>query len=75
MGLPNPLRLKVIPEEGQQVSLESLIEATLKLTLLHHSSLKEPRLPIPLYGSDIIAYRRLQGISPGELDGDRQFWL
>ncbi|EAW33836.1 Piwi domain-containing protein [Lyngbya sp. PCC 8106] len=75
MGLPNPLRLKVIPEEGQQVSLESLVEATLKLTLLHHGSLKEPRLPIPLYGSDIIAYRRLQGISPGELDGDRQFWL
>lgn len=75
VGLSLPLRLKVIPDEGQQVSLQNLVEATLKLTLLHHGALKEPRLPIPLYGSDIIAYRRLQGISPGVLDGDRQFWL
>jgi len=75
MGLPLPLRLKVIPDEGQRVSIESLVEATLKLTLLHHGALKEPRLPVPLYGSDRIAYRRLQGISPRALDGDRQFWL
>lgn len=75
MGLPCPLRLKVIPDEGQQVSLESLVEATLKLTLLHHGALKEPRLPVPLFGADRIAYRRLQGISPGVLEGTRQFWL
>jgi Piwi domain len=75
MGLPYPLRLKVIPDEGQEVSIESLVETTLKLTLLHHGALKEPRLPVPLYGSDRIAYRRLQGISPGALDGDKQFWL
>jgi len=43
--------------------------------LLHHGALKEPRLPVPLFGSDRIARRRLQGISPGALDGDRQFWL
>ncbi|MEG4417346.1 Piwi domain-containing protein [Microcoleus sp. LAD1_D5] len=75
MGLPYPLRLKVIPDAGQEVSIESLVETTLKLTLLHHGALKEPRLPVPLYGSDRIAYRRLQGISPGALDGDKQFWL
>ncbi|MEH1913822.1 Piwi domain-containing protein [Nostoc sp.] len=77
MGLPYPLRLKVIPdaEHEQQVSIESLIEATLKLTLLHHGALKEPRLPVPLYGSDKIAYRRLQGIAPGTVEGARQFWL
>ena len=75
MGLAQPLRLRVIPDEGQKISLESLVEATLKLTLLHHGSLKEPRLPVPIYGSDRIAYRRLQGISPGALNGDRQFWL
>lgn len=28
-----------------------------------------------IFGSDIMAYRRLQGIYPGALDGDRQFWL
>ena len=74
MGLPIPLRLR-IHEEGHQVSLESLVETTLKLTLLHHGSLNEPRLPIPLFGSDRMAYRRLQGIYPGSLEGDRQFWL
>ncbi len=75
MGLSHPVRLKVILDEGQQVSIESLIQTTLKLTLLHHGALKEPRLPVPLYGSDRIAYRRLQGISPSALDGDKQFWL
>jgi hypothetical protein len=75
MGLPNPLRVKILLDEGQNVSIESLVETTLKLTLLHHGSLKEPRLPIPLFGSDRIAYRRLQGIAPGSLTGDRQFWL
>jgi hypothetical protein len=74
MGLPLPLRLR-INEEGHQVSIEDLVETTLKLTLLHHGSLKEPRLPIPLFGSDRMAYRRLQGIYPGGLEGDRQFWL
>lgn len=75
MGLPYPLRLKVLPDEGQQVSIKSVVETTLKLTLLHHRALKEPRLPIPLFGADRIAYRRLQGIYPGTLIGDHQFWL
>ena len=75
VGIPQPLRLKVIPNEEQQVSMESLIQATLLLTLLHHGSLKPPRLPIPLFGSDRMAYRRLQGICPGSLESDRQFWL
>ena len=75
VGSPQPLRLKVIPNEQQQVSMESLIQATLLLTLLHHGSLKPPRLPIPLFASDRMAYRRLQGICPGSLEGDRQFWL
>ena len=73
-GLPLPLRLR-IHEAGHPVSIEDLVETTLKLTLLHYGSLNPPRLPVPLYGSDIIAYRRLQGIYPGALDGDRQFWL
>ena len=63
MGLPLPLRLK-IHEQGQLVSIEDLVDTTLKLTLLHYGSLREPRLPVPLYGSDVMAYRRLQGIYP-----------
>jgi argonaute-like protein implicated in RNA metabolism and viral defense len=74
IGVPRPVRLR-IHEDGEQASLEQLIDATLKLTLLHHGSLKDPRLPIPLYGSDAIAYRRLQGIYPTNSEGDRQFWL
>jgi hypothetical protein len=74
MGLPLPLRLKIL-NHGHQVSIDDLVDATFKLTLLHHGSLKSPRLPIPLFGSDRIAYRRLQGIYPGASEGDKQFWL
>ncbi|MFM6061156.1 MAG: Piwi domain-containing protein, partial [Microcystis panniformis] len=74
IGVPRPLRLKV-HELGEQVNLKQLVDTTLKLTLLHYGSLKEPRLPIPLYGADAIAYRRLQGIYPSLLEDDCQFWL
>lgn len=74
VGLARPIRLTV-HEKGHQVSIESVLDTTLKLTLLHHGALKEPRLPMPLYGSDRMAYLRLQGIRPSTLDGDRQFWL
>ncbi|AFZ56749.1 stem cell self-renewal protein Piwi [Anabaena cylindrica FACHB-243] len=74
VGLARPLRL-TIHEQGHQVPIESVLETTLKLTLLHHGALKEPRLPMPLYGSDRMAYLRLQGIRPSLLEGDKQFWL
>lgn len=77
IGVPQPLRLKVRDgeNEGISVDLKKLVDTTIKLTLLHHGSLKDPRLPIPLFGADRIAYRRLQGIYPGELEGDKQYWL
>jgi argonaute-like protein implicated in RNA metabolism and viral defense len=71
----NPIRLKVISQPGQDINLHQLVETTLKLTLLHHGSLRSPRLPIPLFGADKIAYRRIQGVTPSLLDSDRQFWL
>lgn len=75
VGLSRPLRLTVHPQ-GHQVSIENVVETTLKLTLLHHGALKEPRLPMPLFGSDRMAYLRLNGIYPTTmLEGDRQFWL
>ena len=74
IGVPRPLRLKV-REEGLCAEIETIVDITLKLTLLHHGSLKDPRLPVPLFGADRIAYRRLQGIYPGELEGDIQYWL
>lgn len=75
VGLARPLRLKV-REEGHQVAIESVLETTLKLTLLYHGALQTPRLPMPLYGADRMAYLRLNGIYPTSmLSGDRQFWL
>jgi argonaute-like protein implicated in RNA metabolism and viral defense len=74
IGVPKPLRLRV-RKEGTSVELKMLVNTTLKLTLLHHGSLKDPRLPVPLFGADRIAYRRLQGIYPGELEGNIQYWL
>ncbi len=74
IGVPRPLRLKV-RDGGVSVDIKDLVDTTLKLILLHHGSLKDPRLPIPLFGADRIAYRRLQGIYPGELEGHKQYWL
>jgi len=74
LGLARPLRLK-IHEDGHQASIETVVETTLKLTLLHHGALKTPRLPMPLYGADRMAKLRLNGIYPSILEGDRQFWL
>jgi len=78
MGLPLPLRLKIVYDsgsEGDQLSLLSLVDVTLKLTLLHYGSLNEPRLPVPLYASDRIAYRRLQGIYADAQESDQKPWL
>ena len=74
VGVPRPLRLKV-REEGLPADIKTIVDITLKLILLHYGALKDPRLPVPLFGSDRIAYRRLQGIFPGELEGDIQYWL
>lgn len=74
VGLARPLRLTIC-SEGHQVPIEDVVEATLKLTLLHHGALKTPRLPMPLHGSDRMAYLRLNGIYPSVLEGDCQFWL
>jgi hypothetical protein len=74
IGVPRPLRLN-IRQEGEQVSIEKVVETSLKLTLLHHGALKIPRLPMPLHGADRMAQLRLKGIYPNILEGDRQFWL
>jgi hypothetical protein len=75
VGVPRPIRLKIIPQDGQNIDLNQLVAATLKLTLLHHGSLKSTRLPIPTFGADRIAYRALFGSFPTILDNDRQWWL
>jgi hypothetical protein len=72
IGVPRPIRLTVRPE-GHPASIEQVMDATLKLTLLHHGALKPPRLPMVLHGADRLAGLRLNGIYVPECD--RQFWL
>lgn len=72
IGVPRPIRLTVRPE-GHPASIEQIMDATLKLTLLHHGALKPPRLPMLLHGADRLADLRLNGVYVPECD--RQFWL
>lgn len=72
IGVPRPLRLTV-RSEGYPASIEQIMDATLKLTLLHHGALKPPRLPMLLHGADRLADLRLNGVYMPECD--RQFWL
>ncbi|MBD3559309.1 stem cell self-renewal protein Piwi, partial [Planktothrix sp. FACHB-1355] len=73
IGLAKPLRLTVRPE-GESANMTSLMHATLCLTLLHYGSLRKPRLPIPLYGADLLSYLNLQGVLTHNLYGNYQFW-
>ena len=72
VGLSRPLRLRV-RAEGHQVHINDVLDATLKLTLLHHGALKPPRLPMVLHGAHRLADLRLNGVFFGE--ASRQFWL
>jgi hypothetical protein len=72
IGVPRPIRLKIRPE-GHQVSIDDVLETTLKLTLLHYGSLKSPKLPVLLHGADRIAGLRLRGVYLSEMH--RQPWL
>ncbi|MFQ3638233.1 MAG: Piwi domain-containing protein [Cyanobacteriota bacterium] len=72
IGVPRPIRLTIRPE-GHPASIDQIMDATLKLTLLHHGALKPPRLPMLLHGADRLADLRLNGVYVPEYN--RQFWL
>jgi hypothetical protein len=74
VGLAQPLRVRV-RSEGAGVDLPHLLETLLKLTLLHHGSLRTPRLPMPLFAADKIAYLNLRGITSAGLSSPCQSWL
>jgi argonaute-like protein implicated in RNA metabolism and viral defense len=61
IGVPRPIRLKIRPK-GHQVSIDDVLETTLRLTLLHYGSLKFPKLPVMLHGADRIAGLLLRGV-------------
>jgi hypothetical protein len=68
---PNPLHVRT---DGT-LALKSAIDSILLLTLLHHGSVRPPRLPVTLHYSDKIAYLALRGIKPKELEGSSPYWL
>ena len=72
IGVPRPIRLKIRPE-GHQVSIDQVLETTLKFTLLNYGALKSLRLPVMLDGADKIARLRLQGVYVPEFKS--QSWL
>jgi argonaute-like protein implicated in RNA metabolism and viral defense len=67
---PQPLRIRT--EGGFPV--EQGIHSVLSLTLVHHGSLRPPRLPVDIHYSDKIAYLALRGIKPRDLEGNIPYW-
>lgn len=73
-GLTQPIRVKIM-EGGIIPPLDDLIEAVIKLCLLHHGSYIEAGLPMPIYSSDKIGYKTLKGLYHLESEGEKQWWL
>jgi len=73
-GVAHPMVL-CVHQKGHPASIEQVLEATQKLTLLQHGALKTPHLPMPLHNAQPMAYLKLNGIYPSFIEGDRQFWL
>jgi hypothetical protein len=68
---PHPLHIRT---DGS-ILIEDAIHSVLALTLLHHGSLRPPRLPVTTHYSDRMSYMLLRGIRPKNLEGSNPFWL
>ena len=66
-----PIRIRT----DDKLTIEEAITSVLSLTMLHHGSLKPPRLPVTIHHSDKIANLALRGIFPEEKEGNIQYWL
>lgn len=74
VGIASPIRI-TIRQEGIVPPFRDVLDATLKLCLLHHGSYQEPKLPVPIYASDRIGYKTLKGLYHTNPQGDCQWWL
>ncbi len=54
--------------------LNDVIEAVIKLCLLHHGSYTEAGIPMPIFASDKIGYKSLKGLFHVRGEGERQWW-
>lgn len=73
VGLAQPIRVSIL-EDGEIPSLDDVLEATIKLCLLHHGSYKEVGVPVPIFASDKIGYKMLKGLSHVKPEGCQQWW-
>ena len=67
-----PLHIKV---RSDDLSIEEAMHSVLSLSLMHHGSVRPPRLPVTLHYSDSIAGRIQKGIRPPEQKGTQPYWL
>lgn len=67
-----PLHIKV---RSDDLTIEEAIHSVLSLSLMHHGSVRPPRLPVTLHYSDSVAEQIQKGIRPPERKGTRPYWL
>lgn len=67
-----PLQVRV---RGGSLSIENAVHSVLSFTLMHHGSVRPPRLPVSLHYSDGGASRLQNGIRPSENKGRLPYWL
>lgn len=67
-----PLQVRL---KGRTLSIEEAVHSVLSFTLMHHGSVRRPRLPVSLHYSDDVAHRLQHGIRPEGNKGQLPYWL
>lgn len=68
---PQPIQVRTHPP----FPLEHALHSVLSLTLLHHGSIRFPRLPVTIHYADKICSMAAKGLKPDTRDGAIPFWL
>jgi argonaute-like protein implicated in RNA metabolism and viral defense len=69
---PRPLQVHV---RSDSLSIEEALHSVLSFSLMHHGSVRPPRLPVSLHYSDSVASRLQDGIRPRNQKGKLPYWL
>ena len=68
---PQPIQVRT----HSPFPLEHALHSVLSLTLLHHGSIRFPRLPVTIHYADKICSMAAKGLKPYTRDGAIPFWL
>lgn len=69
---PRPLQVRV---RSDSLSIEEALHSVLSFSIMHHGSVRPPRLPVSLHYSDSVANRLQDGIRPPSQKGTMPYWL